>query len=371
MQVHQDILEIVNKRVLPNIVRVHEMDVPYQAELWVDGNCEHQDGTAMFNIGERGFLTAEYFAYDNTGGMLHETIGLKTVKAKLVMKTTKVEIPIWWLSKSHKVRTRYTTPMPPVKAYECEVQGWVGGHDDTPMQSATITLSGLPNLRLPSSSLVTPEENTHLEAMTMRGMETKNAILTLEADGWQIRLTEGATDWQQRSESLYHATLAKEDGSPFTLNDNDINNGIIDALRSFLSFQCESWVNISVIGCNPVFSVTEKTLPLISGETNEDIINALRKLRDPENESWDAWNELDDALRNSPEFEDVADASLSGLSISKEYASISFSKGNPFPERAWMNKLSLRSASDRSAGLSRIGGNGLTYSKNSGRSTAA
>ena len=348
-QVHQDILEIVNKRVLPNVVRVHEMNVPYPAELWVDGNCEHQDGTAMFNIGDRGFLTAEYFAYDNTSGILYATIGFKTVNAKLVMKATEVEIPVWWLSNSHKARTMYSFPMPALMVYECEVQGWIGGSDNTPMQSATITLSGLPNLHLPRTSLVTSEENTYMEAMTMRGMETKNAILTLEAGSWKISLTEGTTDWQQKSEPLYHATLKKEDGSPFTLNDEDLHNGIVDALRKFLSFQCEAWVDITTIGCNPVFSITEKSLPLRYEETNEDIINAVRKLRNSEDEWMGAWNELGDILRNSPGFEDVADSSLSGLYTGEEYASISFSKGNPFLERAWVGKLSPWSASDRSS----------------------
>ena len=37
MGIHQDILEIVNKRILPEVVRVHQMDVPYPAELWVNG----------------------------------------------------------------------------------------------------------------------------------------------------------------------------------------------------------------------------------------------------------------------------------------------------------------------------------------------
>ena len=93
MRIHQDILEVVNKRVLPHIVRVHEVEVPYPAELWVDGNCEHQDGTAMFSIGKRGFLTAEYFAYDNTDRLLAETLGFRTVNAKLVMKGTEGRSP--------------------------------------------------------------------------------------------------------------------------------------------------------------------------------------------------------------------------------------------------------------------------------------
>ena len=348
LRIHQDILEVVNKQVLPDIVRVHEMDVPYPAELWVDGNCEHQDGTAMFSIGGRGFLTAEYFAYDSTNRMLSAALGFQTVNAKLVLKATKVEIPIWWLSNSHKARTKYSITMPAVQVYECEISGWVGNSNDTPMLSAAITLLDLPNLRLPKTRLGIPEENTHSKAMTMRGMETKNAVLMLEAGDWKIRLTEGSTDWQQESEPLYHATLAKKDSSPFTLSDDDIHNGIIDALQKFLSFQCETWVSIPTIVCNPVFSISEKSLSLRNGETGDDLIKAVHKFENSRDAHWEALDELETALRNLPGFEDVADASLSGLSISKEYASISFSRGNPFPERVWINKLSPRSTSDRS-----------------------
>ena len=348
MRIHQDILEVVNKRVLPDIVRVHEMDVPYPAELWVDGNCEHQDGTAMFSIGDGGFLTAEYFGYDNVDRMPSETMGPRPVSPKLVIKDTKVEIPIWHLSNSYKARTIYSIPMPAVQAYECEVQGWIGSSDHTPMQSAAITISDLPDLRFPKASLRISEESTHLEAMTMRGMETKNAVLTLEAGDWKIQLAEG-TDWRQESEPLYHATLTKKDGSPFTLGDDDINNGIIDALRQFLSFQCEAWVNIPTIVCNPVFSITEKSLSLRYGETDQDIIHAVSKCRASENAWPEALDKLGDILRNSPGFEDVSDGSLSGLSISKERARISFSKGSPLLERAWINKLPPRSASNKSS----------------------
>ena len=349
LRIHQDILEVVNKRVLPDIIRVHEVEVPYPAELCVDGNCEHQDGTAMFSIGERGFLTAEYFAYDNTDGLLAETLGFRTVNAKLVMKGTRVEVPIWWLSNGHKARTRYSNAMPPVKVYECELKGWLGSSEDTPMQSASITLLDLPDLRLPRSRLGIPEENTHLEALTMRGLETKNAVLTLEAGGWKIQLTEGITDWQRKSEPLYHATLAREDGSPFTLSDEDLHNGILDALHKFLSFQCEAWVNISTIVCNSPFEITERSLSLNYDETDADLIETVRQLvGNSENAPWKAWDELGNVLRSSPGFEDVADASLSWFSMSDEYASMSFSRGNPFPERVWVNKLSPRSAPNRS-----------------------
>ena len=217
------------------------------------------------------------------------------------------------------------------------------------MRSASITLLGLPDLPLPRSRLGIPEENTHLEALTMRGLETKNAVLTLEAGGWKIQLTEGSTDWQRKSDPLYHATLAREDGSAFTLSDEDLHNGIIDALHKFLSFQCEAWVNISTIVCNSPFEITEKSLSLSYDETDADLIETVRELvGSSENDPWGSWDELGTVLRSSPGFEDVADASLSWISTSDEYANMSFSRGNPFPERTWVNRLSPRSASGRS-----------------------
>lgn len=348
MRIHQDILEVVNKQVLPYVLCVHEVDVPYPAELWVDGDCKHQDGTAMFSVGSRGFLTAEYFAYDNTDRLLAETMGFRRVNAKLVIKGTRVEVPIWWVSNGHKARTKYSIVMPPVKVFECELKGWIGGSEDTPMRSASISLLDLPNLRLPGSRLGIPEENTHLEALTMRGLETKTGVLTLEAGGWKIQLTEGSTDWQRESEPLYHATLARADGSPFTLTDEDLHDGIIDALHKFLSFQCEAWVSISTIVCNPLFEVTEKGLSLSYDETDANLINAIREYSNSESARWEALDELGNVLRTSPGFEDVSDASLSGLFIDKASATISFSRGNPFPERVWVSKLAPRGASQRS-----------------------
>ena len=347
MGIHQDILEIVNKRILPEVVRVHQMDVPYPAELWVNGNCEHQDGAAMFSIGDEGSLNAEYFGYDNADRMLSETMGPRPVSPKLVMKDTQVEIPVWHLSSSYKARTMYSIPMPAVQAYSCAIRGWIGGSDDTQMQSATITLLDLPDLRLSKSHIRIPEENTLVEAVTMRGLETKNAVLTLEAGDWKIQLTEGSTDWRQESEPLYHATLTKKVGSPFTLSDDETDNGIINALYKFLSFQCGKWINIPTIVCNPVFSVIEKKLRY--DDTNENLIHEVHeclKLDTPD----EIFRELKEVLCNTLEFEDVADADISSVStFNKGYASISFSKGNPYLERVRVNKLSPRNTSNRSS----------------------
>ena len=72
MATHPDILSVLNTQILPYVVRIQDMDTPWPAQLWVDDECVHQEGVAMFNVGDLGYLTAEYFAYDNTRVLLDE-----------------------------------------------------------------------------------------------------------------------------------------------------------------------------------------------------------------------------------------------------------------------------------------------------------
>ena len=250
MRVHQDVLAVVNKTILPQVLRIHEMEVPYPAELWVDGVCQHQDGVAMFSISDRGFLSAEYFAYEGDG-MPPWEIGLQQVAGKLVMQGTGVEIPIWSLSQGRKVRTMHGFPMLAVSAYICEIQDWIGGSSDSQMRSALVTLNDLPDLHLPRSSEPTPGEDTTPASTTLRGTVTKHIVLTLNAGHWQIQLTESDSDWDRQSPLLYHATLTKRDGSPFTLVDDQPDDDIMGALHNFLLFQCGRRIGMATVVCQP------------------------------------------------------------------------------------------------------------------------
>ena len=89
MEIHPDILEVLKKRVLPYVIRIQDFDVPWPAELWIDGCRQHQEGVAMFNISDHGHLKAEYFGYDNPLG----TDPWVRSEAKLVMESTKVFNP--------------------------------------------------------------------------------------------------------------------------------------------------------------------------------------------------------------------------------------------------------------------------------------
>ena len=252
METHPDILEGLKKKILPYVIRIQDFNVPWPAELWIDGSRQHQEGVAMFNISDHGFLQAEYFGYDNPLG----SVPWMRSEAKLVMESTQVSIPISMVSGNPKTGTTWLEPSPqgdrwqpeatpPIKSYDCEINGWIGGSSDTKIRAAHITMLGLPDLHLPHTGFYAPDEDHEL--FTMRGTTSRNAVLKLEAGEWSIQLTESRSN-VTRPERLYHATLAKQDGTPFTLSDEKI----LYALGNFLAFQIGGWVTFSTIVCVPV-----------------------------------------------------------------------------------------------------------------------
>ncbi len=341
MDIHRDVSDIVNDLVLRDVVQIHGMDIPYPAELWVGGKCEHKHGTAMFNIGDRGFLTAEYFGYDSAWNPLESLgMGFNQLDAKLIMKDTRVEIPIWSLSGSPKARTWHSVPMPEIVAYKCEIQGWLGD-PNSEMMSVSMTVDGLPDIHLGQMTTRIPEESTAVENLKLRGLKRQTGLLKLEAGEWHVELTASHTHDSKDSRPLHHINLSRKDGSPFNLPSN-IDNTVLNALRRFLSFQCGRWVDIPTIVCNPMFSTTEKPLVLREGETSEDVLKAIRKFRASQDEPMDALNELGSALQNSQGFEDVSGADISGLAINGDQATISFSKGDSTRKLAWVGRITSR-----------------------------
>ena len=341
MDIHRDVSDIVNDLVLRDVVQIHGMDIPYPAELWVGGKCEHKHGTAMFNIGDRGFLTAEYFGYDNAWNPLESLrMVFNQIDAKLIMKDTRVEIPIWSLSRSPKARTWHSVPMPEIAAYKCEIQGWLGDQNSE-TKSVSMTVDGLPDIHLGQMTTPIPEEDTAVENLKLRGLKRQTGLLKLEAGECHVELTASHTHDSKDSRPLHHINLSRQDGSPFNLPSN-IDNTVLNALRRFLSFQCGRWVDIPTIVCNPMFSTTEKPLVLREGETSEDVLKAIRKFRVSQDEPMDALNELGSALQNSQGFEDVSDADISGLAINDDQATISFSKGDPTRKLAWVGPIASR-----------------------------
>ncbi|MDE2938297.1 MAG: hypothetical protein OXR67_05180 [Chloroflexota bacterium] len=342
MRIHRDVSDIVNNVVLRDVIQIHGMEIPYPAELWVDGNCRHEEGTAMFSIGDRGYLTAEYFGYDIANPLEWMGMGVKRLDAKLVMKDTNVEIPIWWISSSPKARTWHSMPMPDVTAYKCDIQGLLGV-SDSEMNSVSMTVAGLPDIHLGQVTTRIPEETTGVEQFTLRGFKRQTYQLNMEAGEWQIELNRSHADDEGRP--LYHIRLTRVDTSPFNLPE-DINTSIVNALTRFLSFQCGRWVDVPTIVCNPVFSTLEKHLVLREGETDGDVLRTFQKFRTSEEPL--ALDELNLSIQEAHGFEDVSGADILGVSFSGEEVTIGFGKGDPTVRLAWVGRLSKPDASDNS-----------------------
>ena len=187
MRIHREVSDIVNSVVLRDIIQIHGMEIPYPAELWVDGDRRHEDGTAMLSIKDRGSLTAEYFGYDSGIPLESLGMGLEPLDAKLIMKDTKVEIPIWWISSSPKARTWHSVLMPTVAAYDCEIRGRLGDFHSE-MNSVSMTIAGLPDIHLGQMTTRIPEETTGVEHLTLRGFKRQTYQLNMEAGEWQIEL---------------------------------------------------------------------------------------------------------------------------------------------------------------------------------------
>lgn len=342
MQIHRDVSEIVSNVVLRDVVQIHGMEIPYPAELWVNGNRHHEDGTAMFSISDRGYLTAEYFGYDIANPLEWMGMGVKRLDAKLVMKDTHVEIPIWWISSSPKARARHSVPMPDVTAYKCDIQGLLG-ESDSELNSVSMTVAGLPDIHLGQVATRIPDETTGVEHFTLRGFKRQTYQLNMEAGEWQIELNRSHADGEGRP--LYYIRLTRVDASPFNLPEN-IDTSIVNALTRFLSFQCGRWVDVPTIVCNPVFSTLEKHLVLREGETDGDVLRAFRKFRTSEEPF--ALDELNLSLQKAHGFEDVSGTDILGVSFSGEEVTIGFGKGDPTVRLAWVGRLTKPDASDSS-----------------------
>ena len=250
MPIDERVLLAVNELILPYVLRAHQTAVPYPAELWAGKERLHEHGVAMFGFGPMGYLIAEYFAYDNNEHFWMESPPQGDVT--LVMKALEIQIPIWWMRPSHKSRTIYQRMgMPAVHVYECIINGWVGGPDSTPVRSASLTLSGLPDLRLPRSQSPISDKSTDTAGLTFQATEIESATLVLTCGDWQVKLSQGVLTHEQTLPTVYLATVAKQDGSTFTLGEDALDNGIVGALFQFLSFQAGRWIEIPTIICHP------------------------------------------------------------------------------------------------------------------------
>ena len=336
MDTHRDVAKAVND-LLRDVIQIHGMGIPYPSELWMNGNAVHLRGVAMFGIGDRGYLTAEYFGYDVPEPLGWLETGFERRDAKLILKDTEVEIPVWWITSSPKARSLHSVPMPLVTAYKCEIQG-VLGDTESEMLSVYMTVEGLPDTHLGQTTTRIPEESAADENFKLRGFKRQRRVLIAEASEWRIELMgSGSNDDYHRP--IHCVRLTRRDALPFRLLDG-IENGIVDALKWFLSFQCGRWIEIPTVVCNPVFGTVEKHLVLQEDEISDDVLCAIRRLREMEGQVPEAMDELNASLQRSCGFEDVSGADILGVRLNGDLATINFGKGDPTIRLAWVGRLS-------------------------------
>lgn len=338
MNVHPDVSDTIHNEILRDVLQVHGMEIPYPAELWIDGSLRHEHGTAMFSISDRGFLIAEYFGYDGIGTFPTLSIGLERSVATLIIKDTQVEIPIWQIQSSPKARTWHDVPMPSITAYECDIHGQLGDINSE-MNSASITVTGLPDIHLGHMTSAISPEGMGVEGFTLRGFKKQSVNLSMGVEEWQVDLMDSHDNENTNNQHLYRITLNRKDRSPFRL-EGGISHGIVNALRLFLSFQCERWVDMPTIVCNPVFSTIEKRLTLRSGETGGSALSAIQKFRQSQTMNAEVIDELCRSLQHTPGFEDVSDAYILSTAVNDEQATILFGRGEPTKKLAWVSRLS-------------------------------
>ena len=291
MIVHQSILEQLSQNVLPYVFNVHGLDIPYPAELWVNGDTKFKEGVVSFRIGENGYLIGEYSGYD--ANRIYDPIGFRLYEnkdCKLVIPSTEMEIPVRDIRSSGKARMMYNhISIPDISVYECEIATWLGD-PESKMDSASIFMTGLPDINMFYREINMPEESLNAN-MSLRRREIANSKLSMESGDWKIELEQPRLDTDSRAQLLSVVTLSTSDGSPFVLNDE--HDGILSALRIFLSFQSGAWINTHLIVC-----YSKNTF---AGYSKRAFVNRLSTSDTSSNSTWtatdrDTWPHMFDTF---------------------------------------------------------------------------
>ena len=246
-------LETLTKTILPYVIGVHGLDIPYPAELVRNGDAMSESGSVVFRINERGSLVAEYFSYKSRRGeawdlLLNQSNGPSCVR----LMETGAEIPVTTVRPSHKAGRMYNfVSLPPVVAYECGVHGWIGDPMGV-MRWASATLDGcaiLPLLQSGEKTIRGVGEGENRFPSTAYYDSRITEIIELTAGGWKASIHSFAEDKRVSlsDEPPYSISIRKCDDSTFELNEESEALQLMKLLRLLFSFSSERWVEYSTI----------------------------------------------------------------------------------------------------------------------------
>ena len=243
-------LEVLFKTILPYVVGVHGLDIPYPAKLIREDGPVSESGSVIFRLDERGSLIAEYFAYDvHPFDTLHlsQSLSDKAISVRLV--DTGVELPVHFVNSSRKTSTIYShINMPQVGAFECDVSGWIGD-SSVEMKLAVVALDGCAVLHLLSRgkrSFWGVEEGENRLSFPSYYDSRTSEVVQLAAGGWEISIHSFSEDKRDSlsDEPPYSISIKRADGSTFQLPGQ---SEILRLLVLLLSFSSERWVQYSTI----------------------------------------------------------------------------------------------------------------------------
>ena len=242
--------EVLRKKILPYVVGVHGLDVPYPATLIRESVPISESGSVIFRLDERGSFIAEYFAYDvHPFEVAYLSQGLSEEATSVRLVDTGVELPVRIVNSSRKTSTIYNhVQMPSVGAFECGVSGWIGD-SSVEMKLAVLALDGcavLPLLSLGERSFLGVEEGEHGLQFPSYYDSRTSEVVQLAAGGWEVSIHSFSEDRRDSlsDEPPYSISIRRSEGSNFQLSEQ---SEVLRLLALLLSFASERWVQYSTI----------------------------------------------------------------------------------------------------------------------------
>ena len=304
--IHPILKETLEKRILPHVLQIGSVDVPYEGQLSRlrnDGTEEVlAEGRAKFDFDERNLtfvfyldgMTSPYSLLGSVYDDSQDFIVLDGVDSKIPVLTT-----------ATGTKNIYSSPRNylDVESVTGRVHGAVGAFD-TPLKSVTAFMSGLGEWFGPSGLST---EQTGKTLKTDRGYETP--VLQIEPsvfiniDGYEVAITpHGKGD-----NANHQIWIKREDGTALWFNKVE---RIVHALRCFFSLQAgrfvethlvygTSDVNVNDVLCAKIFSLGSRKPVLSSTLTNVD------EWPDMFVEFWGMWGR--DQKGQKPKIVDVID----------------------------------------------------------------
>ena len=255
-------LEVLCKTILPYVVGVHGLEIPYPAALIREGVPISESGSVVFRLDERGSFMAEYFAYDvHPWDVLYRFQTQSDEAIYVRLDATGIELPVGSINSSRKTSTVYTdVNMPQVGACECIISGWIGD-PSAEMKSAVASLDGcsvLPLLSRGERSLRGAEEGVNGLPFPSYYDSRTSEVIQLTAGGWEVSLNSFSEDKRDslNDEPPYSVSIKRSEGSTFQLSEQ---TDVLRLLRLLLSLSSERWVNYSTI-----FGQTPKARPVVA-----------------------------------------------------------------------------------------------------------